>query len=57
MVGWKNGPNKQKGPKCNIENHRPIANLCSSSKIKKNFNDFDNAQPKTRPVQDRFKDW
>ena len=26
-------PIHKKGPKCNIENYRPIANLCSTSKI------------------------
>ena len=33
MVNFKNNSNSQKGPKQNIENYRPIANLCSATKI------------------------
>ena len=33
MVRFQNSPNSQKGPKCHIENYRPISNLCSTSKI------------------------
>ena len=33
MVNSKSHPNSQKGLKCDIQNYRPIANLCPSSKL------------------------